>query len=195
MRLILCAAYILLSITVGAVAQTGNQSGGVLARLSYRSGSTVIDWNDQTGYPQICIAVYRSGYYQISRLTKYGDETVQGTMARASFDQLRELLWDVDFKSAGSGFQYLQGAESVIVETDRHGHKTHSFWINPGDQNPLPKSAAKIRDWLEGFKARGATPFEHFEASDIRICPSMNDNPLPLISIIREGANSSCHQP
>jgi hypothetical protein len=192
MRLILCAAYIVLLVTVGAVAQTGNEAAGVLARLSYRSGSTVVDWHDQKGYPRICMAVYRTGYYQVSRLTEFGYETLQGTLPKASLDRLRELLKNVNFKSAGNGIQYLQGTESVIVERDDHGHTTHYFWINPDNQNPLPKSATRLVNWLESFRTRGATPFEHFETSDIRICPSMNDNPLPLISMFKEGA--SCHQ-
>jgi len=169
----------------GAVAQSASHnSDSVLARLSYQTGSQEIDWRYQKASPRMCLAVYESGYYQISRLTEQDNETLEGAMPKDQLGKLQGLLHEVDFQSQGGGI-VLQSAESLVVEVLRHGETKHYFWINPDDRNPLPRSAIKVVRWLNGFQARGATPFEHHEASDIRICPSMNDNPLLLTSSLK----------
>jgi len=174
------------AIGIGAGAQSASgHSDGALARLSYESGGAVIDWRTQKQPPQTCLAIYPSGYYLISRLTEHGNQTFEGAMPKDQFAQLQDLLDEVHFQSAGGGLQHLQGAESLVVEVSRNGHMKHYFWINPEDRNPLPKSALKVANWLRDFRARGATPFEHYEGSDIRICPSMNDNPMPLTSSLK----------
>jgi hypothetical protein len=106
-------------------------------------------------------------------------------MPREQLGELKGLLHEVDFRSGGGGIQYLQSAESLVVEVLRHGKTEHYFWINSEARSPLPKSAIKVVNWLEDFTARDATPFKHYEGSDIRICPSMNDNPLPLTSSLQ----------
>jgi hypothetical protein len=171
---------------LGAMAQsaTGNPNS-VLARLSYHTGSQGIDWRNEKESPHICMAVYHSGYYQISRLTEHGNQTLQGTMPQDQLAQLQTLLHEVDFQSVGGGIQYLQGAESLVIEVLNHGKSKHIFWVNPDDRNPLPKSAIRVVDWLEDFQAHGATSFNHYEDSDMRICPSMNDNPMPLTSSLK----------
>ena len=188
----LTSAAFLAVLAVAAVGQAEtNDSDPVVVRLSYRSGRTMIDWRYQNGYPQICLAVYQGGRYQISRLTEHGDQTLEGTMPKDQLGELQELLAEVNFQSQGGGLQYLQGAESFIVELVRHGEIKRYFWVNLDHRNPLPKSAIEIVNWLEKFQARGATPFKHHEESEIRICPSMNENPMPLIAEI---SNITCGQ-
>jgi hypothetical protein len=193
MRLIsLTSAAFLVVLAVAAVGQAEiNDSDPVVVRLSYRSGRTMIDWRYQNGYPQTCLAVYQGGHYQISRLTEHGDQTLEGTMPKDQWGELQELLAKVSFQSQGGGIQYLQGAESFIVELVRHGETKRYFWVNLDQRNPLPKSAIKIVNWLQKFQARGTTPFKHYEESDIRICPSMNENPMPLTTEI---SNITCGQ-
>jgi hypothetical protein len=182
----LTSALMVLFSGLGAAAQSASgNSDSVLARLSYQSGAAVIDWRSQKESPHMCFAVYKSGYYRISRLTEHGNETLEGAMPKDQLAELQGLLHEVDFQSQGGGIQYLQGAESLVIEVVRHGKTKHYFWINPDDGNPLPKSAMKVVDWLEDFRAHGATPFKHYETSDIRICPSMNDNPMPLTSSLK----------
>lgn len=182
----LISALMVLFTGVGAAAQSASaNSNSVLARLSYQSGRAVIDWRNQKGSPHMCLAVYQNGDYQISRLTEHGNQTLEGAMPKDQLGELQGLLHEVEFQSEGGGIQYLEGAESLVVEVLLHGKTEHYFWINPGDRNPLPKSAIKVVSWLEDFQASGATPFKHYEASDIRICPSMNDNPLPLTSSLK----------
>jgi hypothetical protein len=183
--MLLTSALMVLFIGPGAVAQSASRnSDSVLARLSYQTGSPVIDWRNQEGSPRMCLAVYQKGYFQISRLTEHGNETLEGAMPKGQLGKLQGLLHEVDFQSQGDGI-VLQGAESLVVEVLRHGKTKHYFWINSDDRNPLPTSALKVVNWLMDFQARGAIPFKHYEASDIRICPSMNDNPLPLTSSLK----------
>ena len=170
---------------LGSFAQSPSaHSEAVLARLSYHSGK-VIDWRSQKGSPSICLAVYQSGYYQISRLTEHGNQTLQGAMSKEQLSELKGLMREVDFPSQGGGIQYLEGAESLVLEVFRDRKAEHYFWVNPGDANPLPAPAIKVVNWLEDFRPRGATPFKKHEASNTPICPSMNDNPLPLTSGLR----------
>ena len=165
----LTSALFMVLLTVGAVAQSPRgDSDAVLTRLSYQSGGMGMDWRNQKGFPQMCLAVYQSGYYQISRLTEHGNQTLEGAMSKEQLGELQELLHQIDFQSRGGGFQYLQDAESFAVEFLRHGKTKHHFWINPNNRKPLPESAIKVVNWLEDFEARNATPFQQYEG-DIRI--------------------------
>lgn len=177
---------------IACVAQSRrSESDDLVARLSYGSGGMVIDWRHQKGYPQICFAVYQSGYYQISRLTEQGNQTLQGNLSKEHFAELRQLLNNISFDSEAGGIDYLEGAESLVTELVRQGKTARYFWINPGHRNPLPKSATELADWLQKFQAQGATPFRRLVTSDIRICPSMNENPLPLTTSLNSASGSS----
>jgi hypothetical protein len=58
---------------LGAMAQSApSNSDSAMARLSYQNQS-VIDWRTQIGSPHICLTLYQSGYYQMSRLTEHGN--------------------------------------------------------------------------------------------------------------------------
>jgi hypothetical protein len=172
--------FMLLLVTVPTIAQRAiTNPDPVVARLSYQSGR-MIDWRNQKGTPQVCMAAYQSGYYQLSRLTESGTQTLEGAMPKEQLGQLKHLLQGVDFRSEAGGVQYLQGAESFVLEVGSREKTEHYFWINPENRNPLPKSAVNIVNWLENFGTRGATPFRLHEAGDIRICPSLNQNPMPL---------------
>jgi hypothetical protein len=188
----LTAASLVLVAAIAAIGQRQtSDSDPVVARLSYKSGEMFVGdyWQYKNRSPHICLAVYQSEYYQISRETEHGnDRTLEGLMSKKDFGELQELLNNINFQSEGGGIQYLQGAESLVVELFRHSETKHYFWVNPEHRNPLPRSAIKIVNWLEEFQARGATPFKHYEASDIpRICPSMNENPLPITTALNIG--------
>jgi len=188
----LLATLILLT-AIASVAESDNSdSDGLMARLSYRSGGMVIDWRYQKVYPQICFAVYRSGYYRVSRLTEHGNETLEGKLPKAQLTGLDQVLNKIKFQSQGDGVQYLQSAESLVAEVVRDGKTMHYFWINPDHRNPLPRSATTVVDWLQSFQALGATPFTYHDPSDVRLCPSMNENPLPVITSSNQGSSSSC---
>ena len=68
-------------------------------------------------------------------------------MPQDQLGELQGLLHEVEFQSEGDGIQYLQGAESLVVEVLRQVKTKHYFWINPEDRNPPPKSAIKVVNW------------------------------------------------
>ena len=192
MRSVVAVTVLVALAAIAGVAQLRNsESDGLVARLSYHTGGMGIDWRYQEGYPQFCFAVYHSGYYQISRLTEQGNQMLQGNLSKQHFAELGRLLKNIKFDSEAGGIDYLEGAESLISELVRQGKTVRYFWINRGDRNPLPKSATDLVNWLEDFQARGATPFKRLETSDIRICPSMNENPLPLTTSLNNTSGNS----
>src|SRR5437868_9725447 len=85
-------ALILLTAIASMAQSDKSGSDGIVARLSYQSGGMGIDWRYQKGYPQICFAVYRSGYYRISRLTEQGNQTLEGLLSRNEFAEFTEVL-------------------------------------------------------------------------------------------------------
>jgi len=96
----LTSALMVLFTGLGAVAQSASgNSDSVLARLSYQSGRAVIDWRSQKDPPHMCLTVYQSGYYQISRLTEHGNQTLEGAMPKEQLGELKGLLHEVDFRS------------------------------------------------------------------------------------------------
>ncbi len=60
-----------------------------------------------------------------------------------------------------------------------------TIWIDPDHNRAFPQSVDRLVDWLQTFEALGSTTIELHELSDIAVCPSANDNPLPLVSGLR----------
>src|SRR5216683_6948706 len=87
-------AALILLISGSAFAQSRTHSPDhLLARLSY-SGGGVVDWRHEQGNPQICFALYRSGYYRVSRLTKGGTETSKEHCPRIK-SQVSAVCWRI----------------------------------------------------------------------------------------------------
>ena len=153
----------------------------LLARLSYGSGR-IIDWRQEQGNPQICFALYRNGYYQVSRLTEGGPETLQGTLSEDEAVRFRSMLGNLDFQSSG-GAVILNSAEVLEAEVVRKGKTMHYIWIDPDHERPFPKSAMSIVKWLHDFKPEGASPLTVRELSDQpSICPVASQPMLPLFA-------------
>src|SRR5260370_32891670 len=68
--------------------------GKILTRISYRT-TYGIDWREQKGSPQICFALYRNGYYRLSRMTESGPQGLQGTLSADQGSRLGEMLRDL----------------------------------------------------------------------------------------------------
>jgi hypothetical protein len=193
MCLRLIRATLVLLISGAALGQSGTHNpDGLLARLSYRSGH-FIDWRQERGNPQICFALYRSGYYRVSRLTEKGTETLQGALAEDQAIRLRNVLESLDFQSS-SGAVIRNGAEVLVAEVVRDGKTLHYVWMNPDHQRPFPSSATGVVRWLYEFKPEGASPLTVREP--FSICPNASEPVLPLISSLNQGiVGSSCEQP
>jgi hypothetical protein len=167
----------------------------LLARLSY-AGGHVIDWRHERGNPQICLSLYRSGYYRVARLTEGGTETLQGTLSRDQVTRFRSVLENLDFQSSG-GAVIRNGAEVLVAEVVRKGRTMHYVWIDPDHERPFPSSAMSVVKWLQEFNPEGGLPLSVRELSDEpSICPVASESVLPLAASLHPvGAGSSCLQP
>jgi hypothetical protein len=166
-----------------------------LARLSYSSGG-VVDWRHEQGNPQICFALYRGGYYRVSRLTEGGKETLQGTLSEDQVTRFRSMLENLDFQSSG-GAVTRNGADVLVAEVVRKGKTTHYVWIDPDHERPFPSSAMSVIKWLQDFKPEGGSPLTVRELSDQpSICPVASKSILPLLASLHPaGVGSTCEQP
>jgi hypothetical protein len=153
----------------------------LFARLSYSSGH-IVDWRQEQGNPQICFALYRSGYYRVSRLTERGTETLQGTLSEDQVLRFRGMLENLDFQSNG-GAVTRNGAEVFIAEVVRKRKTVHYVWIDPNHERPFPNSAMSVVKWLQDFKPEGSSPLTVRELSDQpSICPLASKPMLPLLA-------------
>lgn len=186
----LIATLILLASTNIAVTQSKEQlkeagSDSLLARVSYDITSPGIDWRTQGGYPQSCFALYRDGYYQVSRLTEHGTESVQGTLSQKQILSFGSMLKNLDFESRGGGI-VRNGAQNFIAEIVREGKTIHYEWMNPDNERPFPSSAVRVIGWLQEFKAEGASPLMLRELRQHPICPPASLKPVqPVIAGVK----------
>jgi hypothetical protein len=181
----LFAAALILFAGIASAQSKEPDSDSLLARVSYNIGFPGIDWRTQEGYPQSCIAVYRDGYYQVSRLTEDGIENLQGTLSQPQLFYFGKMLKNLDFESRGGGI-VRQGAQRFTAEVVREGKAIRYEWMNPDRERPFPSSAARIIEWLRQFKAEGASPFVLRELSEHPVCPPASEKPLrPVIASVR----------
>jgi len=79
-----------------------HNSSALVARLSYRS-TYGVDWREQDRYPRICFALYRSGDYRLTRMTKNGTETLHGTLSQGQIAEVSGALDKLDSKNRAGG--------------------------------------------------------------------------------------------
>jgi hypothetical protein len=156
----------------------------------------MVDWRQEQGNPQICFALYRSGYYRVSRLTEKGTETLQGTLSEDQVLRFRSMLENLDFQFSG-GAVTRNGAEVLVAEVIRKRKTIHYVWIDPDHQRPFPSSAMSIVKWLQDFKPKDASLLMVRELSDQHsICPPASETVLPLSKHLRLAVvGSPCEQP
>jgi hypothetical protein len=155
----------------------------LVARLSY--GSTYFWDQNQDRSPQICFALYRDGYYRLSRKSRSapdGTESLQGTLSSDQLARIRTLLKNLDVETGEVG-AIRKASESFIAEVVRDGKTVHSVWIDPDHERPFPDSAIRVVNWLQDFEDQGSSPLTLHELSDRPICPSASEKPLhPVIA-------------
>ncbi|MGB6480174.1 MAG: hypothetical protein WBF15_13850, partial [Candidatus Sulfotelmatobacter sp.] len=129
----------------------------LLARLSYNS--TYVWDVSEARSPQICFALYRDGYFRISRRSRQvqdGTESLQGTLPQDQLARLRTLLKNLDSQT-GVGTIY-KASESLTAEVMREGKIIHFLWIDPDHERPFPDSVARVVNWLQDFAPQGSSP-------------------------------------
>jgi hypothetical protein len=181
----LIAALTLLCSSATPVQTKEHSPDSLLARLSYHS-TYGVDWREQQDSPRICFALYRSGYYRILRVTEDGTKSLHGTLPRDELLRVGGMLKNLNgetnadvhvFDSSdrwapwyGDGI-IRKGSESLRAEMVRGGEAIHFVWIDPDHERPFPDSAMRIVNWLQRFRALGASPLTLRELSDEPICP------------------------
>lgn len=183
--IVLIAALALLNSPTASAQAKEHSPDDLLARLSY-SSTYVWDVN-QDRSPQICFALYRDGYYRMSRKsrkTQDGTETLQGKLSQDQLTRLRTLLKSVDLQTGEVG-TIRKASESLMAEVVRDGKTVHFVWIDPDHERPFPDSAVRVVNWLQDFEAQGSSPLTLRELSDRPICPSASEKPLhPVIASV-----------
>jgi hypothetical protein len=169
-----------------APAQTKEHSpDDLLARLSYNS-TYVWDVSDDRS-PQICFALYRDGYFRISRRSRQaqdGTVSLQGTLPPDQLTRFRTLLKNLNSQT-GVGTIY-KASESLTAEVMRDGKIVHFLWIDPDHERPFPDSVARVVNWLQDFAPQGSSPLTLRELSDQPICPSASEKPLhPVVASVQ----------
>ena len=89
------------------------------------------------------------------------------------------MLEDLHFRSTEVSLVN-QGSESFEAELVRASETTHYLWVDPDHQRPFPKSASFVVQWMENFKAKGASAITLGDFSEQQICPSGKSPLLPL---------------
>lgn len=157
----------------------------LLARLSYNS--TYVWDVSQDRSPQICFALYRDGYFRISRKSRQvpdGTESLQGTLPPDQLTRFRTLLKNLDVQT-GVGTIH-KASESLTAEVMRNGKIVHFLWIDPDHERPFPDSVARVVNWLQDFSPQGSSPLTLRELSDQPICPSASEKPLhPVMASVQ----------
>jgi hypothetical protein len=140
-------------------------------------------------FPQICFSVDHSGHYELKRLTmkvsgessqgkifRMVPELLQGTLPATEWASLEKLLEDPELLKSGSAPGVLRkGAETFVAEVPGENGVQRVVLSNADGGNPFPRSAERVVNWLQHFKAEGAEPLD-VSADDI--CPSATFQPV-----------------
>jgi hypothetical protein len=176
----------------------------VLVRMSFTS-TWVSDFGDKD-FPQICFSVDHTGRYQMRRLTtnwvrqKKGNsellegtphtELLQGTLPPMELTKLEKLLGDREFRQLTSSAPTIlkEGGETFVAEVPRENGVQRIVMSDADRENPFPRSADRIVNWLQHFKAQGAEPLD-VSAQDI--CPSGALQPVNPATALLQPISSS----
>jgi hypothetical protein len=164
-----------------------NEHTSLLVRMSFASS-----WvpSGLGGFPQICFSVDHTGHYEMRRVTikvsaeplqgspdaklllgTPHTELLQGTLSPSELENLQKLLEDPEFRglARSSGGILRKGAETFVAEVPRENGVQRVVMSDTDRESPFPRSAKRIVNWLQHFKAEGAKPLD-VSAEDI--CPS-----------------------
>jgi len=185
----LASLFLSVLISGACVAQVKpSDPGKILTRISYRT-TYGIDWREQKGSPQICFALYRNGYYRLSRMTDSGPQGLQGTLSADQVSRLGEMLRDLSAQHREDGL-VLRGSESLVVEMATNGKRY--AWVDADHRSPFPVPVAQVVRWLQEFKAQDETPLTLRELSDQPICPPASEKRLqPAVAKLNGGSDEA----
>lgn len=185
------AGLTLLVASIVAPAQSDKHtSDDLLARVSYQS-TYVMNWSNPKS-PSVCFALYRSGRYQLLKVAEAKNEVLEGMLSRNELNSISSMLNNLDPEKSSKGVVIQKSSESLVALLVRRNGTESYTWIDPDHQQPFPTAALRIVDWLQNFKARGASPLVH-EMSEFSICPPASLTPVPAVaSVMGTRAGSAC---
>lgn len=186
------AGLTLLIASIMAPAQSDkHRSDDLLARVSYQSTYTPrrSDWKS----PRVCFALYRSGRYQLMKLATEKTEVLQGTLSQDELNSISRMLSSLDPEKSSKGVMIENSSESFVALLVRRDGTESYTWIDPDNQRPFPTAALSIVNWLQNFKAQGASPLLLNEMAEFSICPPPSVTPVPAVaSVMGTHAGSTC---
>ena len=174
-----------LTVTTSHAQIQRNTDEHILARLSY--SNTMMEYSGAQSR-RVCFAVYDSGLYRLWRPDPLhinsGDldpahVLFEGQLTTEQMLQFRTMMKQLDFRSREGGLVQM-GAESFLAELPNNGKTIRFKWVNPDHRHPFPRAVSRMVDWLQDFEPHNSTQLALREMSDTPVCPSANDNPLPL---------------
>jgi len=158
-----------------------NDENALVARLSY--SSTWFVSADQKTSPRICFAVFKDGRYRMLRRSPDGrTQRVQGVIVPEELGQIEAMLKSPGFRAlAGQrGGVVREGSETFIAEVPREVGVQRVLWMNPDREEPFPKPAAEVIDWLQSFEPTHAETLLETEFSNI--CPQLGPGVRPVLA-------------
>ncbi len=162
-----------------------NADENLVARLSY--SNTLMEYSGDQAR-QVCFALYKSGLYRLWRPNpvnlKPGDPDpahvmFEGALTKEQMRQMGAMLKQLNLSSHQAGFVE-QGAESFLVEMVNGSRTEQLKWVNPDHRRAFPPPITRVVDWMQDFQPQDAVKVTLRDLSDISVCPSANENPLPL---------------
>jgi hypothetical protein len=158
-----------------------DEKASLLARLSYNS--TWFMSPDQHKSRRICFAVFRDGRYRMLRTTADGkSERLKGAIEPEELKQIEVLLETPSFRAlAGQrGGIVRSGSETFIAEVPRDVGIQRVLWMNPDREEPFPRPAAQVVNWLQSFEPKHAEALVETEFPDI--CPQLGPGVQPIFA-------------
>ena len=172
---------IVLFLTVGIVcfASAQNAPGdGSLVRLAYQNTYPVV-WRDTSASPRVCLAVYETGLFQLSKTVEQGTLNLEGRLPRKDLSRLGKILQQSPSPKGHGGIVF-NASESFVAEIISDKATKHFDWVNPDGSMPFPESIQTVVDWLRNFQPEDAHQLTLKELSDHPICPTGQQTPRPI---------------
>ena len=160
-RLMLIITISVLAFGTCAAQSRNRHSDEILTRISYRS-TYGVDWREPQDSPQICFALYRIGYYRLSKMTENGTRAFQGTLSKDQLSRVNEMLKKLHPQKREDGI-IREGSESVMVEITTSAKRY--TWTDADHRSPFPESLLELVRWLQLLRTEDEAPLRLRERS------------------------------
>jgi hypothetical protein len=120
-------------------------------------------------------------------------EVLQGTLSQDELNSVSRMLSKLDPEKSSKAVMVEKSSELFVALLVRRDGTESYTWIDPDHQRPFPTAALSIVNWLQNFKAQGASPLLLNEMAEVSICPPPSVTPVPAVaSVMGTHAGSTC---